>query len=114
MGQVVHEEPEDSAEVVLSSSHHHLDGNRRLRVAVAAGGEENLQPTQVEVEAVEAGGTYNLWMRETMVLKAAWMSAVVQVQTTGRRCFWSRSERYWEGTESSVWAPQRVEGGGEA
>lgn len=51
MGQVVHEEPEDGAEVVLSSSHHHLDGNRRLRVAVAAGGKEKLPPTQGEVEA---------------------------------------------------------------
>lgn len=40
--------------------------------------------------------TYNLWMRETMVLNAAWMSAVVQVQTTGRWWFWSISERYWE------------------
>lgn len=111
MGQVIHEEPEDGAEVVLSSSHHHLDGNRRLRVAVAAGGTEKLPPTQGEVEAGggQKTGTYNLWMRETMVLKAAWMSAVVQVQTTGRRCFWSRSERYWEGREISASAPQRVE-----
>lgn len=57
MGQVIHKEPEDSAEVVLSSSHHHLDGNRRLRVAVAAGGTEKLPPTQGEVEAGGVGGT---------------------------------------------------------
>lgn len=29
-----------------------------------------------------------------MVLNAAWMSAVVQVLTTGRWWFWSISERY--------------------
>lgn len=53
MGQVVHEEPEDRAEVVLRSGHRHLDGNRRLRVAVAAGREETIQATLGEVE--EAG-----------------------------------------------------------
>lgn len=101
MGKVVHEEPEDGAEVVLRSGHRHLDGNRSLRVAVAAGGEEKLESMLGEEEGDGGGrrrwrmeGTYNLWMRETMVLKAAWMSAVVQVQTTGRRWFWSRSDRY--------------------
>lgn len=38
--------------------------------------------------------TYNLCMRETIVLNAAWMSAVVQVHTTGRWWFCSISERY--------------------
>lgn len=95
MGQVVHEEPEDGAEVVLRPGHRHLDGNRRLRVAVAAGREKKLESRLGEVEVGgTGGGTHNLWMRETMVLKAAWMSAVVQVHTTGRRWFWSSSERY--------------------
>lgn len=40
MGEVVHEEPENGAEVVLRPGHRHLDGNWRLRVAVAAGTEE--------------------------------------------------------------------------
>lgn len=93
VGQLVHEEPEDGAEVVLGSSHRHLDGNGRLGVAVAAGRQVAINAGGV-VEAGGEGGTYNLWMRETMVLKAAWMSAVVQVQTTGRRWFWSSSDRY--------------------
>lgn len=41
MGEVVHEQPEDGAEVVLRSGHRHLYGNWRLRVAVAAGTEES-------------------------------------------------------------------------
>lgn len=95
MGEVVHEQPEDGAEVVLRPGHRHLDGNWRLRVAVAAGTEESFALSGGECGGGRGGGpTYNLCMRETMVLKAAWMSAVVQVQTTGRWWFWSTSERY--------------------
>lgn len=95
MGEVVHEQPEDGAEVVLRSGHRHLDWNWRLRVAVAAGIEESCAFNGVECGGWRGrGGPYNLCMRETMVLKAAWMSAVVQVQTTGRWWFWSTSERY--------------------
>lgn len=55
MGQVVHEEPEDGAEVVLRSGHRHLDGNRSLRVAVAAGGEEKLESMLGEEEGGGGG-----------------------------------------------------------
>lgn len=39
MGEVVHKEAEDSAEVVLRSGHGDFDGDGRLGVAVAAGGQ---------------------------------------------------------------------------
>lgn len=48
MGEVVHEQPEYGAEVVLRSGHRHLDGNGRLRVAVAAGIEESFTCNGVE------------------------------------------------------------------
>lgn len=55
-----------------------------------------------ELGGVGGWTTHNLCMRETMVLNAAWMSAVVQVQTTGRWWFCSMSERNWErGRKSS-------------
>lgn len=96
MGEVVHKQPENGTEVVLPSGHRHLDGNWCLRVAVAAGIQESFTINDVECGGGGRGKrpTYNLCMRETMVLKAAWMSAVVQVQTTGRWWFWSTSERY--------------------
>lgn len=51
---------------------------------------------------------YNLCMRETMVLNAAWMSAVVQVQTTGRWWFCSMSERNWERRKNSGEEKMRI------
>lgn len=45
------------------------------------------QKRSLEKESKVKRKTYNLWMRDTMVLNAAWMSAVVQVQTTGRWWF---------------------------
>lgn len=39
VGEVVHKEAEDSAEVVLRSGHGDFDGDGRLGVAVAAGGQ---------------------------------------------------------------------------
>lgn len=41
--------------------------------------------------------TYYLCILETIVLKAAWISAEEHVQTTGRVCFCKISERNWEG-----------------
>lgn len=38
--------------------------------------------------------THNLWIRDTMVLNAAWMSALVQVHTTGRWWLRSKSDTY--------------------
>lgn len=118
MGEVVHKEAEDSAEVVLRSGHGDFDGDGRLGVAVAAGGQgrhgerlvligkkkqwEEEEEGEQEVEEEEASRTtHNLCMRETMVLNAAWMSAVVQVQTTGRCWFCSMSERNWERRRNS-------------
>lgn len=37
---------------------------------------------------------HNLWMRVTMVLKAAWISAAEQVDTMGWACSWSNSATY--------------------
>lgn len=48
MGEVVHKQPENGAEVVLSSGHCHLDGNWSLRVAVAAGIQESFTINDVE------------------------------------------------------------------
>lgn len=38
--------------------------------------------------------THNLWMRVTMVLKAAWTSAAEHVETMGWPCSWSNSATY--------------------
>lgn len=102
MGQVVHKKPQNCTEVVLRSGHRYLYRNRRLGVTVAA--REKKQAAQLCITATlihsvrafikHGRQTYNLCMRETMVLNAAWMSAVVQVQTTGRWWFCSMSERY--------------------
>lgn len=56
MGEVVHEQPEDGAEVVLRSGHRHLDWNWRLRVAVAAGIEEGCAFNGVECGGGRGGG----------------------------------------------------------
>lgn len=100
MGEVVNKKPQHSAEVVLRSGHCDLYGNGRLGVTVAT--RKDKIKTQFDVNSLqlfrrdegEKRPTYNLCMRETMVLNAAWMSAVVQVQTTGRWWFCSISERY--------------------
>lgn len=94
MGQVVHKKPQDGAEVVLCSGHSDLYGNGRLGVTVATVTENNKHGCYLITclalmllimrKGKEACDSYNLWIRETMVLNAAWMSAVVQVQTTGR------------------------------
>lgn len=42
MGEVVDEQPEHRAEVVLRSGHGDLDGDGRLGVTVAAGGENKV------------------------------------------------------------------------
>lgn len=106
MGQVVHKEPQDRTEVMLSSSHCDLYGNGRLGVTVTTRKKEKRDILELVLTyavndmtctastAVYKKQIYNLWMRETMVLNAAWMSAVVQVQTTGRWWFCSISERY--------------------
>lgn len=108
MGKVVNKKPQNSAEVVLRSSHCDLYGNGRLGVTVATRKDKytqfddrqryvnSLQLFRCDSEYMMERErlTYNLCMRETMVLNAAWMSAVVQVQTTGRWWFCSISERY--------------------
>lgn len=38
--------------------------------------------------------THNLWIRVTIVLKAAWTSATEQVDTIGWACSWSNSATY--------------------
>lgn len=45
--------------------------------------------------------THNLWMRVTMVLKAAWTSAAEQVDTMGWACSWSNSATYCTETHES-------------
>lgn len=65
MGEVVHEKPENSAEVVLRSSHGDLYGNGRLRVAVAtAKGDEQVragQLTEVNVEGLHTADLQSLY-----------------------------------------------------
>lgn len=103
MGEVVHKEPQNGAEVVLRSGHGDFYRDGRLGVTVAAGSENSdsvrfskTWQKNMADEQDERRPTYNLCMRETMVLNAAWMSAVVQVQTTGNWWFCSMSERYWQ------------------
>lgn len=52
--------------------------------------------------------THNLWMRVTMVLKAAWTSAAEQVDTMGWACSWSNSATYC--TETHMRGTQWVNG----
>lgn len=48
--------------------------------------------------------TYYLCILETIVLKAAWMSAEEHVQTTGKVCFCKMSDRYW-GENRTFYSP---------
>lgn len=48
--------------------------------------------------------TYYLCILETIVLKAAWISAEEHVQTTGKVCFCKTSERYW-GENKTFYSP---------
>ena len=49
--------------------------------------------------------THYRWMRETVVLKAAWMSATEQVDTTNCLCAWSCSLTYCQGREFGLRHP---------
>lgn len=65
MGEVVHEKPENSAEVVLRSSHGDLYGNGRLRVTVATGKEDKYitasQPTVLNVAGLHTADLQSLY-----------------------------------------------------
>lgn len=108
VGELLHEEPQHCAEVVLGTRHCDLHWRRRLGVAVAAGWGFGTSETAASFPGrplTLATGPFlhappkmferahYLWIRETMVLKAACTSAGEQVQTTGSVCLCRTSDR---------------------
>lgn len=144
-GQLLHEEPEDHAQVALVPCHDHLHRGRHVGVTVTAargrdgdrdgplvaqrvarghalpgqpsparcchsvpvspGGTGALpgpSPQRQGAAGLSPSCTHYRWMRETVVLKAAWMSATEQVDTTSCLCARSCSLTYCQGREPGV------------
>lgn len=79
------------------------------RVLTSPGGARTLPSPSLQSQGatrLSPSCTHYRWMRETVVLKAAWMSATEQVDTTNCLCAWSCSLTYCQCRELGLRHPR--------